>query len=304
LNRPTTAEVRATFKARDSWWTVLLVDPIAGPLLRVVSPYRWVTPNRLTGLAFLFGLAAAACFWHAGAAWLVAGALLYHAGFIIDCLDGKLARLRGNGTIFGEWLDFIGDRVRVTLCAVVLLAGQYRVTGRAGYLLLATFVVFVALFRYVNSAEIKSVEADIRHRLTEAGVRPAVDPARAADSEPAGMGELRDRLTMVMGARDWLVRHRIRGHLVSAIEFEMATLVIAPIAATFASDALIWVPVVTGTAMLLMEAVLVYRLFLAARAADRSLRRATTPAADLRTRGREADGTGTGTGGEVSGRVA
>jgi hypothetical protein len=192
-----------------------------------------------------------------------------------------VARLRGDGTIFGEWLDFIGDRIRVTLCVVVLMAGQYRESGRAGYLLLATFVVFLALFRYVNSGQIRIVETDIRRRLGEAGVGLATATARPADNEPAGMSELRERLPMVMPARDWLVQHRIRGHLVSGIEFEMATLVVAPIAAAFAPAALVWLPVVTGAAMLAMEVIFVYRLFLAAHAADRSLQKAAATTVDL-----------------------
>jgi hypothetical protein len=52
--RFTLDEVRArTYKDRDAWWTVWLVDPLASRLVRLVAPYRSVTPNRLTIAAFL-----------------------------------------------------------------------------------------------------------------------------------------------------------------------------------------------------------------------------------------------------------
>ena len=49
-----------TYKKRDAWWTVLLVDPVAVRLVWLVAPYRWITPNRLSFTAFLMGLGAAA----------------------------------------------------------------------------------------------------------------------------------------------------------------------------------------------------------------------------------------------------
>jgi hypothetical protein len=87
--RFTLAEVRdRTYKDRDAWWTVWLVDPLASRLVRLLAPYRAVTPNRLTMAAFVLGLAAAACFAMQEYRWLVVGAVLFHCSFLIDCMDG------------------------------------------------------------------------------------------------------------------------------------------------------------------------------------------------------------------------
>src|SRR3954468_14943381 len=140
------AEVRArTYKSLDAWWTVLLVDPYAGHLVRFAAARRWITPNRLTALATVFGLAAADCFAGAGRPWLIAGAVLFHLGFVADCVDGKLARLRGTGSLFGAWFGFMADRLRVVLCAAALMGGQYARTGQVRYLWLAVLVVAVDL---------------------------------------------------------------------------------------------------------------------------------------------------------------
>ena len=81
MHRTDINEIRErTYKSRDAWWTVLLVDPIAVHLVRFVAPYRWITPNLLSTLAFVFGLGSAACFAMQDRWWLVAGALLATRG--------------------------------------------------------------------------------------------------------------------------------------------------------------------------------------------------------------------------------
>src|SRR3982751_6886689 len=118
-----------TYKPKDAWWTVLLVDPIAARLVRIVAPYRGITPNILTIIATVIGLGAAGSFAMQTRWWLVAGALLFHVSFIVDCMDGKIARLNGTGSIFGAWFDFVFDRLRVFICSMTLLGGQYLYTG-------------------------------------------------------------------------------------------------------------------------------------------------------------------------------
>ena len=61
--RFTLGEIRSrTYKDRDAWWTVWLVDPLASRLVWLVAPIRWVTPNLLTMGAFLLGFVSAYCF--------------------------------------------------------------------------------------------------------------------------------------------------------------------------------------------------------------------------------------------------
>ena len=276
MRRATKAEVRATYKQRDAWWTVLLVDPVAGWLVRVVSPYSWITANRLTVASFVVGLGSAACFFRGGSGALIAGALLYHLSFVLDCVDGKIARLRHDGTILGGWLDFLFDRLRVVLCTLALMGGQFRITGDARYLVLATIIVALILFRYLNSAQIEDLEAKMARRLeaayAAAGSAPpsATAPAARTD-EHAGMEELQSQIGSLARVRHSLARRRIRAHLVSGIEFEMAVFVVAPIVGAFARSALIVVPVVAGSLLLLFEIGFVYRLALAARSTSRTL---------------------------------
>jgi phosphatidylglycerophosphate synthase len=209
------AQVRATAKARDAWWTVLLVDPLALRLVQWSAQRRWVTPNRLTVAAFVLTLAAATAFAQGTRWWLVAGALAYHVGFVLDCSDGKLARLRGTSSIIGQWLDFMLDRLGVTICAVALFAAQYGRTHRAVALVVGTVVIFLNLFHQING------------QVIEGALRQAQPtPEREATAATAGASEATGAVGRL---RIVLARHRIRADVFSAIEFQMAIFVVGPL---------------------------------------------------------------------------
>ena len=284
MERVTREQVRATYKERDAWWTVFLVDPVAGALLRLVSPWRWVTPNLLTITAFVIGLGAAACFWQAEWVWLAVGAVLFHISFTLDCMDGKLARLRGSGSLFGGWLDYIFDRLRVLACTLALLGGQAVATGEQWFWLLAVGVVFCDMFRYLNALYLKETRRGMRAKLAAASGL-TVDQVRLQDESQLELGAsaapAEDNTTVVDAQasfkarfgwftrfRDFLVRHRVRSHVFSGIEFQMAVFVVAPLTglvAGFTIGAIVL--------LLLAEAAVTYKQYLSAADVERQLAR-------------------------------
>ncbi len=253
-------DVRArTYKMRDSWWTVLLVDPVASRLTRWVAPYRWFTPNRITMMGFLTGLLAAAFFAWGGARdnhwWLVAGALAYHVSFVLDCVDGKVARLNGTGSVFGAWLDYVFDRLRIVACTAALMGGQYAATKNIVYLVLGGVVVFLDMFRYLNALENRRVNHELRAQLEAAGIVPEQERR-----DGVSMLAMVDRSTVGLGlfhrVRAALRASRIRPHLVSGIEFQMAVFIIAPIA-----GAIVPITLAAGGLLLVFELALIYMLY-------------------------------------------
>lgn len=102
---------RQMVKAVDSWWTVILVDPVATRLVPPIARVGWMTPLRISLVAHVLGLAAVACL--ATGTW-IAGAVLFEVRFVIDCIDGKVARLTGQSSQLGGFVDAYGDRVIVT----------------------------------------------------------------------------------------------------------------------------------------------------------------------------------------------
>ncbi|MGX1911334.1 CDP-alcohol phosphatidyltransferase family protein [Streptomyces phaeochromogenes] len=322
---PPLAEVRRiTEKKRDAWWTVLLVDPVATPLVRLTAMRTRITPNQITWGAFLLGLVSAACFAFGDWRWLIAGALVYHLSFILDCMDGKVARLTGQGSVFGAWLDFVFDRIRVAVCGVALMAGQYDRTGDTVYIWLALAVVGLDTLRYINSLEIFKIRynmrkqikarvrearraensaevafmedllrnnpsADIEHDIrktstmsepvSEAGSETVSEPRSEPGSEeatgvpqkPQGQvidlqQEFRHRFPVYLRMRSFLLRHRIRTHLVSGIEFQMGVFIVGPLL-----DAVIEATLVSGALLLVFELAIIYKLLLSTRDFTRTI---------------------------------
>ncbi|KOX17694.1 CDP-alcohol phosphatidyltransferase family protein [Nocardiopsis sp. NRRL B-16309] len=170
-----------TYKPRDSWWTVWLVDPLASRLVKVTANRTAITPNQLTVAALVLGLAAAACFLLADWYWLLAGATLFHLSFVLDCMDGKIARLKGNGSVIGSWLDYVFDRVRVLICAVALMGGQFAQTENPVFLWFALGIVFTDMFRYLNSPQMAKVRTAMRRHMVR-----AIREAEESDAPESG----------------------------------------------------------------------------------------------------------------------
>jgi phosphatidylglycerophosphate synthase len=280
--RFTMEDVRSrTYKARDAWWTVVLVDPLAGRLVRFTANRSSLTPNALSAAALVLGLGAAGCFWAADWKWLVAGAVIYHLSFVLDCMDGKIARLKGTGTVFGGWLDYVFDRVRVLICALALTGGQFAATGRPVYLALGVGIVFLDMLRYLDALKVAAARREMRSRLRAARgladddravervlpIHPDEAPDETGVPGPAPVPQIvdlqqgfRTRFPWYLRVRDWLVQRRVRPHLVSGIEFQMAVFIIGPLC-----DAIISVTIVAGLLMLVFEIAIIYKLWLSTR---------------------------------------
>ncbi|MEU8526158.1 MULTISPECIES: CDP-alcohol phosphatidyltransferase family protein [Streptomyces] len=252
---------KLTCKKRDAWWTVLLVDPVATRLVCWFARFNWITPNRVTWAALFVGLGSAALFLKGDYQSLAIGAALYHVSFILDCIDGKLARLKGNGSVFGGWLDYVFDRIRVLFCALALMGGQFLRTGEPIFLLAALVVVFLDMLRYVDALQIYKMRMSMRSKIeavtlarqAEQGVSEEeqkvvfmedllrenplmeADHLKAAASQPGSSEvidlhqQFRKRFPWYARVRHALLRSRIRPHLISGIEFQMFIFIVGPL---------------------------------------------------------------------------
>ncbi len=307
--RFTLDDVRKTYKRKDAWWTVLLVDPLASRLVLPIANRTNITPNQVTIASFVVGLLAATAFSRGDHSWLVVGALLYHLSFVLDCVDGKLARLKRTGSVFGMWLDFTFDRYRVWICAAALAYGQFERTGDVLFVWLALLVTFLDMVRYLDVFQVPKVRREMTKRLRAASrdarardrllgrtyVVPeglqvryvAYDGARDAGYHPVpgtmvGDPALYDkheraadlhreffaRFGWWAGLRDAVVRHRVRPHLFSGIEYQMFIFILGPL-----FDAVVPFILVSAVLLLLFEAALVYKLTLSGRDFAREMRR-------------------------------
>jgi phosphatidylglycerophosphate synthase len=87
-----------------------------------------LTPNTVTAVsaAITFsGIALLAVVRPSMAVGVVVTFLLL-LGFALDSADGQLARLRGGGSLSGEWLDHVVDAVKVSSIHLAVLLSLYR----------------------------------------------------------------------------------------------------------------------------------------------------------------------------------
>ena len=77
------------------------------------------TPNIITTLSLISGLAAAYCFH---IQYYLLSALFYIISYILDCSDGSFARKYNMVTTFGDWYDHISDYIKhLALFYVILI---------------------------------------------------------------------------------------------------------------------------------------------------------------------------------------
>lgn len=230
----------AMLKRVDAWWTVLAIDPLTVPLVRRMRDLRWITPTRLTFAAHALGLGSGALF---ALGWFVAAAVLFEVRFVLDCADGKLARLRRSPSPAGAFLDYVGDYLVVGV-VLVGFAGALQADG----------VIPVGLAMALPVSFLTSIAAG------QAAVAEA-----AARGEPVPL--LSDRVSGRY--RSWMTRHRLKP-LPSRIEVEHGTLFVAPLLwAVTDADAVLLVAAAAGAGYFALQTVhLVIKGFLVARSRE------------------------------------
>ena len=98
-------------------WAHRLVTVAVRPLARTS-----VTPNQITTLRLVAGLAAALAFAIGGGAAAQVGGVLWILSMLCDRADGILARLTGRTSAWGHVYDLICDFTTTTLLSNVAIA--------------------------------------------------------------------------------------------------------------------------------------------------------------------------------------
>lgn len=137
-------------KKLDYWWTVLAVDPVALPLVRLLARRRWLTPDQVSFVSLVIGVAVGPVFATGARAGLIVGAVLFYLSFMFDCVDGKLARATGISSPKGELLDRIGDGARRASAGIGLTYFLWRTTDNGDWLWAAAFAILAAYFMEIS----------------------------------------------------------------------------------------------------------------------------------------------------------
>jgi phosphatidylglycerophosphate synthase len=105
------SRLQATFKPREEWWSRVFATPVANMLLLGVADWHFITPNRLTALSFVLTILTCVLVVSGSPSMLIAAGVILQIAYIIDCMDGQLARYRNVastvGSFFDKWSDFV-----------------------------------------------------------------------------------------------------------------------------------------------------------------------------------------------------
>jgi len=155
-------------KETDAWSTVLFADPL-GILLAKLLSRTSIHPNVVTIASLVPALACTYFFWRGDSLSLLWGALLFWFAWILDCTDGKLAKMTGKQTEFGTKLDPKIDFVRKLLALAALTWGIYRQFG--------IIWLFVTLGGVMFHYGIHLIAHRIPPKVTQGGI-PQVPPEK------------------------------------------------------------------------------------------------------------------------------
>ncbi|MFJ2237120.1 DUF5941 domain-containing protein [Streptomyces sp. NPDC087859] len=103
--------LKSAVKSRDGFFTTHFISPYSRYIARWCAR-RGLTPNQVTTASLLTALIAAGSAATGTRAGFVAAGVLLIASFVLDCVDGQIARYSLQYSTLGAWLDATFDRAK------------------------------------------------------------------------------------------------------------------------------------------------------------------------------------------------
>jgi CDP-diacylglycerol--glycerol-3-phosphate 3-phosphatidyltransferase len=199
---PSTTSSKKTFTDYLRLWFKWVLDPLAGFLNRL-----GLTPNMVTGLGLLGNTV--------GAVYLARGEMLTGGIWIalmtpVDALDGTMARLRGESSDFGAFVDSVSDRYSELIIYGGLLYHFLQLGEPLGGLLTFAAAAGSVLVSYVKArAEGLGYEAKVG-LLTRAERYIVLAPSLIFNELYIGLGIIAIFANITALQRVWYVRQHAR----------------------------------------------------------------------------------------------
>jgi len=129
-------DIEATFKER-SWWAIVASLTPSKYITYYIANNTKITPNQITFLSAILSLIAGILFYND---YYVLGAILFQIGYILDIVDGSLARVKNMQSRFGAFFDVFTDWLKAPLVLIVLFWHLDKIN----------FLVFIFFFLFLS----------------------------------------------------------------------------------------------------------------------------------------------------------
>jgi phosphatidylglycerophosphate synthase len=106
----TVADVRASFNPniRDYFALTWFGRPFANVITPIFYNRGW-SANQVTGMRVVIAAIGVCLLLIPGFVSAIIAATIFYAVFVLDCVDGNIARLRGQASFFGKFIDGLAD---------------------------------------------------------------------------------------------------------------------------------------------------------------------------------------------------
>ena len=110
-------KIKSSSKTKDGLLDLLIYRKVAYVSTYFFANYVEATPNHITSLALISWLSSTFFIWHNNS---IMAAFLIFLGFVLDCTDGNIARLKSQASFTGKLYDSVVDRVSYSIILSVL----------------------------------------------------------------------------------------------------------------------------------------------------------------------------------------
>lgn len=115
--------LESAVKGDDGFFTTYAVSTYSRYIARWAAR-RDMSPNTITFINMGVAVLASLCFASGMRAGMIVGAVLLYFAFVLDCVDGQLARYARKFSTLGAWLDATGDRAKEYVAYAGLAVGS------------------------------------------------------------------------------------------------------------------------------------------------------------------------------------
>jgi len=138
------AKLWETKNKDDEWWSSFVTSPLAILSNWVVVDWKWLNPSLVTLFSFITALCASALIITGGQTNFYIAAALINISHILDCMDGQMARYRGQSSRFGNYFDKVTDHIQIFCWFGAISYASYLQTESV----LPVFLAFTGVYLY------------------------------------------------------------------------------------------------------------------------------------------------------------
>ena len=168
------------------FWARLYGRRLSLPVTRLALKTP-LSANAISVISIIIGAAGGVCFAFNAAGWNIAAVALLLFSWILDCVDGEVARARGTCSLDGEFIDACRHQIVAPAIFAGLALGAHLRHPDLFWLLVMGFGSVVLSSRFVGGMIDQMVLVGVR-RAIKAGERPDKAQAPGPESPRRALG--------------------------------------------------------------------------------------------------------------------